>query len=380
MRFSSIPGLAETKQKLVSSVKNNHLAHALLFHGPEGSATLPMALGLASFLYCENPTETDSCGTCAACHRLDKLILPDLNFAFPQIARSKKEVETEKIDDMANWRKFAMEQPYGNIHDFVVAMGMQKKQLNISKDEARKIIQTLSLKSFEGGFKTMMIWGVEHLHPSAANSLLKIIEEPPEKTLFLLITNDPEKLLTTILSRTQKVFVRGFSDQEIAEHLVSEFQLAGEKANQIAILSDGSMREAYRLRDEVKDQQVQLIRQWFLKCAGLKVHEIFPLVTDFDKSDVESQKSLILTGLFVLREILLKRLSVEDLLRTQDEDRVFIEKISKVLITEEDVPTIYQKFNEAYYHLERNINAKFVLTVLLLDVLKIAQNKQRNGR
>lgn len=378
MRFSTIPGLEETKQKLVNSVKNNHLAHALLFHGPEGSPTLPMALGLASYMYCENPEEFDSCGLCSSCQRMAKLILPDLNFAFPQITRTKEELKDDKIDDLAGWRKFATLHPYGNIHDYIVHNSMQKKQLNISKDAARQIIQTLSLKSFEGGFKTMMIWGVEYMNAAAANALLKIIEEPPEKTLFLLITSDPEKLLTTILSRTQKVFVRGFTDQEISQHMQQTFQMDPEKANELAVLSDGSMREAYKLQDEVEDKQVLTIRDWFRKCATRDLKGVFDLVNDLSKSDIETQKSLLLTGMFVLREILLKNLSLESLLRTQDEERDFIDKISGTVLSEEDVSVIYEKFNEAFYHLERNINAKMVFTVLLMDILKLIWRK-RNG-
>lgn len=378
MQFSTIPGLDETKQKLLNSVKNNHLAHALLFHGPEGAATLPMALGLATYLYCEQPAEYDSCGTCASCQRMAKLILPDMNFAFPRIKRTKEEEQDDKIDDMAGWRTFATSHPYGNIHDYIMHNSMQKKQLNIAKEAARQIIQTLSLKSFEGGFKTMMIWGVEYLHPAAANALLKIIEEPPEKTLFLLVTTYPEKLLTTILSRTQKVFIRGFSDQEIALHLRSDFGMEPEKANELAILSDGSMREAYRLRDKAEDQQVMAIRDWFLKCSARKLDQIFDLVNDLSKLDIESQKSLLMTGTFVLREILLKNLSVESLLRTQDREREFIEKISGHVLTEEDVQVIYEKFNESYYHLERNVNAKMVFSVLLLDILR-RMSKKKDG-
>ncbi len=374
MRFSSIPGLQETKLKLVNSVKNNHLAHALLFHGPEGSASLAMALGLTSYLYCENPQGDDACGVCASCQRMKKLILPDLNFAFPQIVRTKEELK-DGVDDLGNFRKFVIEQPYGNIHDYILSMKMQKKQLNISKEAARNIIQTLSLKSFEGGFKTMLIWGVEYLHPSAANALLKIIEEPPEKTLFILITHDHEKLLTTILSRTQKVFVRGFTDEEIQSHLESEHQIDSDKAKEIAILSYGSMREAYRLRDEVRDNQVMLIREWLRSCVTFNTDKIFENVNEFSKTDIEGQKSLMLTGLFILREVLLQKNSLEELLRTQNEERDFIEKLSANTLNENDVNFMYEKFNEAYYHLERNINAKFVLTSLLMDILGLMRRK-----
>ena len=162
MQFAQIPGLQETKENLLNAVKLNHLAHALLFHGPEGSANLTLALALASYLYCEAKTDTDSCGICPSCQRVQKLILPDLNFTFPVVASSKEEEpgaeeeKEEKVDLLGNWRKFVLTQPYGNVQDFIYFNGFEKKQLNISKAAARKMIQTLSLMSFEGGYKIML--------------------------------------------------------------------------------------------------------------------------------------------------------------------------------------------------------------------------------
>ena len=374
MQFAAIPGLPETKEKLLNSVKLNHLAHALLFHGPEGSANLALALALASYLYCEAKTETDSCGTCGSCQRMNKLILPDLNFAFPVVASSKEEdgdeeVKEEKSDLLGNWRKFVLAQPYGNVHDFIYFNGFEKKQLNITKAAARKMIQTLSLMSFEGGYKIMLIWAPEYLHPSAANALLKIIEEPPAKTLFLLVTSQADQLLTTILSRTQKILVRAFSDEEISAHLVETERCEAKAAAQIAMLADGNMRAAFRLIDQVEDQTIRQLRDWFRLCATKNLKELFLLSEDFHKADKESQKSLMLSGLNVTREILLKNLDLDHLLRTTDEDRTFINNISKKMLTEEHAIQLYDTFNAAHYHLERNGNAKMIFTDLSMEIL-----------
>lgn len=372
MQFAEIPGLPETKEKLLNAVKNNHLAHALLFHGPEGSANLTMALALATYLYCENKTETDSCGVCAGCQRMKKLILPDLSFAFPVVASSKEDDsgdEDEKSDVLANWRKFVLEQPYGNVHDFIYFNGFKKKQLNISKAAARKIIQTLSLMSFEGGYKIMLIWAPEFLHSAAANSLLKIIEEPPAKTIFLLVTSQADQLLTTILSRTQKILVRAFDDEEIKSHLVNAGLCDAKAAEQIAMLADGNLREAYRLLDNVEDQTVRQVRDWFRLCISKNIKEIFTLSEEFHKYDKEAQKSLMLAGLNVSREIMLKNLDLDKLLRTTDEDRDFINKISKNVLTETHAVQLYDAFNEAHYHLERNGNAKMIFTDLSMNIL-----------
>jgi DNA polymerase-3 subunit delta' len=374
MQFAAIPGLPETKEKLLNAVKLNHLAHALLFHGPEGSANLTLALALASYLYCEAKTETDSCGTCSSCQRMNKLILPDLNFAFPVVASSKEEDEDEdgkdeKTDLLGNWRKFVLGQPYSNIHDFIYFNGFEKKQLNITKAAARKMIQTLSLMSFEGGYKIMLIWAPEYLHPSAANALLKIIEEPPAKTLFLLVTSQADQLLTTILSRTQKILVRAFSDEEVSSHLVDSGLCDSKAAAQIAMLADGNLRAAYRLIDQVEDQTVRQLRDWFRLCATKNLKELFLLSDDFHKADKESQKSLMLAGLNVTREILLKNLDMDHLLRTTDEDLAFITNISKKVLTEEHALQLYDTFNAAHYHLERNGNAKMIFTDLSMEIL-----------
>ena len=374
MQFAAIPGLPETKEKLLNAVKLNHLAHALLFHGPEGSANLTLALALASYLYCEQKSDTDSCGTCGSCQRMNKLILPDLNFAFPVVASSKEDDGDEegndgKSDLLGNWRKFVLGQPYGNVHDFIYFNGFEKKQLNITKAAARKIIQTLSLMSFEGGYKIMLIWAPEYLHPSAANALLKIIEEPPAKTLFLLVTSQADQLLTTILSRTQKILVRAFSDGEVSSHLVKTGRCEAKAAAQIAMLADGNMRTAFQLIDQVEDQTVRQLRDWFRLCATKNLKEIFQLSEDFHKADKESQKSLMLAGLNVTREILLKNLDLDHLLRTTDEDRTFINNISKKMLTEEHALQLYETFNTAHYHLERNGNAKMIFTDLSMEIL-----------
>ena len=373
MQFAEIPGLPETKENLINAVKNNHLAHALLFHGPEGSANLTMALALCTYLYCENPGEKDSCGTCAACQRMTRLVLPDLNFAFPTISSSKDDDkdDDEKVDLLTSWRKFATEQPYGNVHDFIYFNNFEKKQLNISKGAARKIIQALSLMSFEGGYKIMMIWAPEFLHPSAANALLKILEEPQPKTLFILVTGHADQLLTTILSRTQKVTIRGFSDEEVKSHLIEKGLCDETSADQIAMLADGNLREAYRLVDQVEDLQVKKIREWFLSCYKADFKSIFGLADDFHKSDKEAQKSLLLTGLNVLREILLKNAGLDELLRTHDEDRTFVNNISGKILKEEHVGKLYGEFNTAHYHLERNGNAKFIFTDLSMNVTRL---------
>lgn len=378
MLFSSIPGLAETKERLIQAIKNNHLAHALLFHGPEGAANLKMALALATYVNCENQGEQDACGTCSSCQKMSKLIHPDLNFTFPVPGSLVKEDDEKgkKVDILGPWRDFVINKPYANLQDWIYHNGFEKKQLNISKAAAKLIIQTISLKSFEGGYKTVLIWMPELMHTAAANALLKVLEEPPAKTLFLMVAHQPEQLLTTILSRTQKVLVRAFSDDEIKEHLITQGLCSKEAALQISPLANGNMREAYRLIDQVVDENTAKFRDWMRICFTLDINNIMSWADNFQALDKEGQKALLLTGLNILRESLLKRSQLEELMRTAPSDREFIENFSLKALTENKILGIYQLLNTAHYHLERNASAKILFADLSFDMAKVLRRKE----
>lgn len=378
MLFSSIPGLEETKNKLIQAIRHDHLAHALLIHGPEGSATLPMALALATYINCENPNEQDSCGVCGSCQKSGKLIHPDLNFSFPipSISNKDGEEDTEKkVDLLKLWRSFTLDQPYANLHDWVTAIGINK-QLSISKGAAKQLIQTLSLKSFEGGYKMMLIWYPELMHPSAANAILKILEEPPEKTLFLLVSQHPEQLLTTITSRTQKISIRGFSDEEIKTHLVFSGICNQAVADQLVPLADGNLREAYRLSDKVVDQNTAQFKDWMRECYTLNINELNSRLDRFAEQDKEDQKNLLLTGINVLRECLLDASQLKKLMRTAQEDLQFIEKFGRNTLTSNKILLIYDKLGDAHYHLERNANSKILFMDLSLQLASILKTKE----
>lgn len=377
MLFSSIPGLDELKDKLITAVKTNHLAHALLLYGPEGSANLKMALALATYLSCNDRGEHDACGVCDSCQKMGKLIHPDLNFTFPVPSKTKdedKEEEGKNNDMLASWRKFALDSGYGNLQDWV-AHNTFTKQLNISKAAAKNIIQTLSLKSFEGGHKIVLIWCPELMHISAANALLKVLEEPSGKTLFLLVASQPDLLLNTILSRTQKILVRSFTDAEIREHLLRGGFCGQEAAMQVAPLADGSMREAYRLVDQVVDENTAKFRDWMRICYNLDINAIVSQVESFSQQDKESQKVLFLTGLNTLRESLLNKSQLDQLMRAAPSDRKFIEDFGKNVLTEEKIMALYQLLNDSHYHLERNANVKILFADVSFSAAKILRKK-----
>jgi DNA polymerase III subunit delta' len=378
MLFSSIPGLEETKSKLIQAIRHDHLAHALLIHGPEGSATLPMALGLATYVNCENPGEHDSCGTCGSCLKSGKLIHPDLNFAFPipSISNKDGDEDTEKkVDLLKLWRSFTLDQPYGNLHDWVTSIGINK-QLSISKGASKQLIQALSLKSFEGGYKIMLIWYPENMHTAAANAILKILEEPPEKTLFLLVCHHPEQLLTTIMSRTQKISIRAFSDEEIKTHLVTNGICDQAVADQLVPLADGNLREAYRLTEKVVDQNTAQFKAWMRECYTLNINDLNSRMDKFSEQDKESQKHLFLTGINVLRECLLDASQLKKLMRTAPEDIQFIEKFGRNTLSSSKILEMYEKLGDAHYHLERNGNPKILFMDLSLQLATILKTKE----
>src|SRR5690606_5416670 len=249
------------------------------------------------------------------------------------------------------------------------------RQLNISRNAARNIVQTVSLQSSERGYKIIFIWCPELMHSTAANALLKVLEEPPANTLFLLVAYQPDQLLNTILSRTQKVLVRGFTDEEIRTHLQEGGFCGKEAAMQIAPLADGSMREAYRLVDQVVDENTTKFRDWMRMCYNLDINAIVSQVEVFAGQDKETQKVLFLTGLNTLRESLLNKSQLDHLMRTAPSDRKFIEDFGKNVLTEEKIMALYQLLNDSHYHLERNANVKILFADVSFNAARILRKK-----
>ena len=371
MQFSDIKGLDEVKQHLINSVNNNHLAHAQLFVGQEGGANLAMAWAFAAYLNCEDRQERDSCGKCPACIKTGKLVHPDLHFVYPVSATKKisgKDLVSTSF--IAEWRDFLKSNPYGLVADWSNFYGGENKQGNISKQESREIIKNLSLKAFEGKYKIMIIWMPEYLHPSAANGILKVLEEPPENTIFLLVANDMEKLLVTILSRTQKVNIRAFSDDEVEAYLVEKHQMDVHKASQVAQMADGNLNEAERLLDQVEDDNGKMFREWMRFCFTWDLTKMVEWADQYQKMNKVAQKTLLQYTLSMMRETLIFDYSPGNLQRLQGEELAFVKNFSKVM-TAEKVEMLTEKVNEAYYHLERNANAKILFTDLSLVIAKI---------
>jgi DNA polymerase III subunit delta' len=380
MRFADITGNEILKKQLVQSIRSGQIAHAQLFIGPEGSPNLALALAYATFLNCQNCLDGDSCGSCDSCRKNEKLIHPDVNFAFPVSSTSKVAAdEAISLSFLSEWRNFVIQDPYNNASGWNSYFGGENKQLNISKKESRQIIRHLSLKSFEGKYKIMIIWLAEYMNASAANTLLKILEEPADNTVFLLVTNDEKKILPTIRSRTQAVRVRPFSDDNIKKMLVENHFIEEDKARQISFLVDGNILEALRLAREVEDDSHLMFRDWMRLCFLKNMTELVNWTDKYNKLSKVSQKTLLQYGLSMMRESLIMLSGEPTLSRLMGPELEFIKKFIKVLDIEM-IEEITLTLNEAFYHLERNANAKILFLDLSLRIIEIfgsAKNQLR---
>ena len=314
MRFSDIPGLKETKEQLIHAIQGNHVAHAQLFYGQEGSANLTLALAYATYINCKNPSDTDSCGVCACCTKIDKLVHPDLQFVFPvsstKSITGKNVVSTSFLNE---WRKFLLEDKYGNLDNWSSFYGAENKQANISKEESRNIIRSLTLKSFEAEYKTLIIWLPEYMNAFAANGILKILEEPTEKTLFLLVTCDYEKLLTTILSRCQLFKVPNFTEKEIEQYLVSQKEVNPKKAKKIAALAEGSIKTAVeQINNSTEDDSHVMLRDWMRQCWGKDFTALNDSNETFNSMGKNAQKLFIQYAMNMMRHSLVNEYLVDE--------------------------------------------------------------------
>lgn len=375
MKFADIPGLIDEKARLINSVQKNHMAHAQLFHSPEGGANLALALAFITYINCDRPSDTDSCGECPSCSKMGKLVHPDVSFAFPMA----KVTHLKEIKDLTeptckhflpHFRPFVISQPYGNIVDWTVFFGAEDKQVIIRREESRQIISALSLKAFEGRYKAMLIWLPEKMHVSAANALLKIVEEPPSNTFFFFVTNDYEAIINTIISRTQLVSIRAFTDEEIASHLIRSQGVETDKAKAIARLAGGNMNTALKLLDDVEDGTPILFRDWMRVCWSLDFNEMAVFTDKFNSMTKVAQRALMEYGLSVLRESLIVKAKETSLLRITPQEEDFVTKFSKT-ISLETLETLARLFNDSAYNLERNANPRILVMDLSLQLASL---------
>ncbi len=370
MKFSRIPGLAETKKLLVDAVRKNHLPHAQLFVGAPGALNLPLAIACATYLHCENKGD-DACGQCAACSKSLKYIHPDTHFVFPlSNVKGDKDEERFKSEILKSWRSFLLEQPFSTLDEWTNYFGGEDKLVAISREESREIIKTLSLKPFESPHKVMIIWQPELMHPNAANGILKILEEPPAHTYFILVTNAADKLLPTIISRTQIVTVPLLSDGEVIAYLETHSKTDATRARKAAHLADGNLTLALKLLESDEDNNAQRFIEWMRFCFKRNYGSLITMAEDYHALDKLSQRNLMLYGMNMMRETLLNISNANELHRVQGEEQKFIEDFSKVMNVKK-IESSYKLINDATYHLERNGSAKMIFLDLSMKLAQV---------
>jgi DNA polymerase-3 subunit delta' len=369
MKFSDIPGLADVKQLLTDAVKSNHTAHAQLFVGAAGALNLPLALAYATYLHCENKGD-DSCGVCPACSKNAKFIHPDTHFVFPlSNVKNDKDDDRFRAEITKSWRSFLLEQSYGSLDDWTNFYGGEDKMALISREESREIIKTLSLKPFESPHKVMIIWQPELMHTSAANGILKILEEPPPQTFFILVTNAADRLLSTIISRTQIVTVPLLQDDALAATLRERHGVEATKADKLAQLAEGNLSLAVRLIESPEDNNSSEFIDWMRTCFRKSYGKLVSMADTFHGLDKLSQRSRMTYSINMMRESMLYISGAGAMNRTRGEELKFVQDFSKVL-TLDKIENTYKLLNDAAYHLERNGSAKMIFLDLSLKLSK----------
>ena len=378
MLFKDILGLEHIKNHLQKSVENGRISHAQLFVGKEGCGTLATALAYAQLLLCIDNKDVDSCTL-----KCKKLLHPDLHFAFPVTTTDKIKKHPTSKDFYKEWRDFVIENPYANLFEWLQFIGVENKQGNINVDEAEDVVKKLQLKSYEGGYKIMIIWMAEKLNTSAANKLLKIIEEPPKNTVFILVAENEEHIINTIRSRCQVLHFPNLSEQQIAEALISRNAVSETEAKKIAHQVDGNYNKALQfIKTDTSNDEI--FENWFVtwvraafkaKGNAAVIHSLIDWSDIISSKGRETQKRFLNYCLQVFRQSLLLNYGAEKLVYLElKTDSFRLDKFAP-FIHNNNILDINKEMNEAIYHIERNGNAKVILLDLSIKLTRLLHAK-----
>lgn len=362
MLFKQIIGQQAVKQRLVRSIKEGRISHAQLFLGPQGSGSLALALAYAQFISCKNKQEDDACGTCSSCIKYNKLIHPDLHFVYPVALSKTIRVST---DLAAEWREAFLDNPYITLFNWFEQLGAENKQAVIGVDESGEILRKLSLTTYESEYKIMIIWQADKMNIGAANKLLKILEEPPDKTLFLLVCESEDQLLRTILSRTQLIKIPKITDEELIKALMERNGLSAESAETTAHLADGNYAEALMLINENENAAQNLASFQKLMRASFKWNPkaVMSWIDEISATGRERQKNFLKYALHIVRESLMLSYADQSIVKLGVHEQKFVTDFSPY-IHSSNAERFIEELNKAYFHMERNANSK----ILFMDL------------
>jgi DNA polymerase-3 subunit delta' len=374
MLFSKVIGQAAVKEKLLLSVRQNRVSHAQLFLGSEGSGALALALALAQYMNCENRLESDSCGKCSSCMKAEKMVHPDIHFSFP-VYKLKSGSENPALSDdfIKPWREAVTDNPYLSLGQWLQFIEAENKQGNISADECRQIIHRLQFKTFESPFKVMIIWMAEQLGKEG-NILLKLLEEPPPNTLLILIAENRDQVISTVLSRCQLVAVPGITNEDLMEVLLQKHSLERNEAQRILRQSEGNYLEALALMGKQDYPEAGWLKRWMRALVEKKESELQEWVEEMSRIGREKQKGFFRYVLEFFREcVILDQAPSLSLLQDEEKNmaRWFGQRLSG-----QQWQQLVNWINEAHYQVERNAHPKILLTDLSLRMREVITAKK----
>lgn len=385
MHFKDILGQSDVKNHLVDMVQNNRLSHALLFLGKEGSGTLPLAMAFAQYVVCDGSPllpallgdadrrETDSCGKCLACIKAHQYIHPDIHFSYPVISKKTgdKPCSTDFIQE---WREFIKLYPYGNVYDWLQFIEAENKQGNITAHECNDILHKLNLKSFESEFKILIMWMPEYLG-NEGNKLLKILEEPPPNTLFILVAENESLVLPTLLSRCQLIKIPVLSASEIETALFTRYMLAPAQARQIANISEGNYREALQVMQHAEEDWQELLREWLNAVLRSGPVAQVKWIEEISGLGREKQKQFLRYFNHLLEQSIRLRILGENRMRTIPVKELdFIHRLNKMADISQQ-KTIIEELDKATYYIERNAHPKILFHALTIKLYHIVRDE-----
>ncbi|MES2446850.1 MAG: hypothetical protein V4546_06690 [Bacteroidota bacterium] len=371
MQFKEIIGQENLKKHLIQTVVENRVSHAQLFLSAEGSGALSLAIAYAQYINCQNKTTIDSCGECSSCRKYERYIHPDLHFSYPFFASKDAKIA---VDVLEEWRSLLLEDPYFDLDIWRSKLSAENKQANIPIAEAHDIIKKLSYKAFEAETKVLIMWLPEFLDKEG-NALLKIIEEPPANTLFILVAQNQEQILNTILSRTQIVKIPKLTDADIVNYLIDKSQLSQNQATEYSFLADGNLITAKALLQDTPNNNAAHFAEWLRMGFGNKVPAMIDFTDDVAKWGRENQKNFIKYGINFLRECSLLLSGADDLVKLPHQTLDVAKKLSTHVLNLAMVEALINELEQAHYHIERNANPKILFLDVSLQLVKIIKFK-----
>ena len=378
MYFKDIIGQQTLKERLLRSVEDNRLAHALLLTGPGGNGKLPIAVALARYILCSNRADGDACGRCPSCVKMDKLMHSDLHFVFPVKKKKNTPSDRNPVSDdyITEWREIFQKSPYFSYSDWLAKLEVENQQPIIYERESSEILHKLTMKSREGGWKIMIIWLPEKMNEACANKLLKIIEEPPAETLFLLVSENAEPILPTILSRTQRIEIPRIADADIAAALVQRYVLDGQMARTIAVQSGGDWEKAEGMLvvNSTKAQYLELFMTLMRMAYKRDIKAMKQWSEQVAALGRERQKALLEYCQRMIRENFIMNFKRAEMLYLSREEHDFSVRFSP-FVNENNIFGIMEELSEAQKHIEQNVNAKMIFFDMALRMIVWIKNR-----